>query len=60
MKAENIDTYKPHWVRRSTAVRETKKGKGKCPFDTACDIMLITYSIGVWVWIFLDAFGYFM
>ena len=50
--------YKPHWVRKSTAQREreTKKAKRKFAFDTACTVMLMVYTVGLFLWILNDAF----
>lgn len=51
----NNATYKPHWARRTTAQRETEK-KGKCLFDTVCTVMIMIYTVGLFLWILNDAF----
>ena len=50
----NVDSWKPHWARRTTAQRE--KAKGKCLFDTVCTVMIMVYTIGLFLWILNDAF----
>lgn len=52
--SNNNETYKPHWTLRSTKVK--RKAKASCVFDTACNVMLVLYLIGLYAWIFFDAF----
>ena len=54
----NINTYKPHWKRRITRQREREKAK--CILDKLCEITAIFYVIGLFAWIFLDAFDWFI
>ncbi len=46
--------YKPHWTLRSTKAR--RKAKVTCVFDKVCNVMIAIYALGMFAWIFFDAF----
>lgn len=50
---ENLETYKPHWKRRVTLARETKK---PCLFDKVVTMCMFFYLIVGFLYILNDAF----
>lgn len=51
-----IETWKPHWKRRSTLELEKEKAKADCLFDRIVGIMLFLYTVTVVIVILNDAF----